>query len=197
MMERRITLENVEVREADGDQPVIVGYAAVFNRLSVDLGGFREILAPGAFRDAINGDVRALWQHDSNYVLGRSTNGTLRLREDETGLRVEIDPPPTQWARDAVISIERGDVSQMSFGFNVPAGGDTWNENDGMIVRTVMVVNPLYDVSPVTFAAYPQTSVDIRSIEEALRARSASLSTSDADARARDLRRIMIREQEL
>lgn len=197
-MERRVTLDDITVREVDGKQPMIVGYAAVFNRLSVDLGGFREILQPGAFRSAIRGDVRALWQHDSNFVLGRSSTGTLRLQEDEIGLRVEIDPPPTQWARDAVVSIQRGDVSQMSFGFNVPDGGDEWRDDAGMLVRTVITVNPLYDVSPVTFPAYPQTSVDIRSIEEALRARSASLSTSDADdQRARDLQRIAIRVKEI
>ena len=97
--------------------PTIEGHAAVFDSLSVELWGFFEEIAPGAFADSIEAgdDVRALFNHDPNYVLGRSRNGTLRLAEDEVGLRVEFEPPDTQQARDVVTLIERGDVNQMSF----------------------------------------------------------------------------------
>src|SRR5690625_3155533 len=103
----------VEMRMEGGDSPRIVGYAAKFDRASGDLGGFTEIIRRGAFAKTIQeADVRALWNHDSNYVLGRSKSGTLRLVEDDEGLRIEVDPPDTQWARDLVKSIERGDVDQ-------------------------------------------------------------------------------------
>jgi len=95
--------------------------------------------------------------------LGRSKAGTLALAEDGTGLRVEITPPNTQVGRDALESIQRGDVDQMSFGFTVPPGGEDWREEeDGMIVRALSRVK-LWEVSPVTFPAYPQTEVGVRS----------------------------------
>lgn len=174
-MEYRLVARRLEVREAPGGGAGLAGYAAMFNELSVDLGGWREIIMPGAFRDAIvEADVRALWQHNAEFVLGRTTNGTLRLAEDETGLRVEIDMPATSWAADALVNLRRGDVDQMSFGFQVPPGGDTWRELDDYWLRTVWRVDPLYEVSPVTFAAYPQTSIHTRNHLAALRAQAAS-----------------------
>ena len=165
-MERRI-FEMTEMRaSADGEgKPKISGYAAVFNKLSEELWGFfREKISPGAFADSLGGDIRALWNHDTSYVLGRTTNGTLALAEDERGLRVTIHPPETQTARDFMASIERGDVDQMSFGFAVPAGGDAWEElEDGQVIRTLNKVT-LYEVSPVAFPAYPDTSVGVRDL---------------------------------
>lgn len=143
----------------EGAPPLITGYAAVFNRPSENLGGFVEIIRPGAFARTIQTeDIRALWQHNPEYVLGRTKNGTLRLREDEIGLRIEIDAPDTQIGRDAVASIQRGDVDQMSFMFEVVA--DEWEQ--GAPVKRTLVEVKLYDVSPVTFPAYPQTSVSVR-----------------------------------
>jgi uncharacterized protein len=143
----------------EGAPPLITGYAAVFNRPSENLGGFVEIIRPGAFAKTIQTeDIRALWQHNPEYVLGRTKNGTLRLREDEIGLRIEIDAPDTQIGRDAVASIQRGDVDQMSFMFEVVA--DEWEQ--GAPVKRTLVEVKLYDVSPVTFPAYPQTSVSVR-----------------------------------
>ena len=157
---RTATMQGVEVREVEG-QALIAGHAAVFNRLSVDMFGFREQIAPGAFADSLAGDVRALWQHDTARVLGRTTAGTLRLSEDNLGLAFEIDPPDTQDGRDAVTLIARGDIDQMSFGFRVLPDGDSWAEGeDGVLVRTLKRVN-LIEVSPVTWAAYPDTNVSV------------------------------------
>ena len=145
-------------RRAD-ESPQIVGHAAVFNALSVDLGGWREQIEPGAFTQAIReDDVRALLNHSPDVVLGRNRAGTLSLEEDRTGLRVAIDPPDTQAARDLVVSIERGDITQMSFGFRVRPSGANWAETDDGIIRTLTSVS-LFDVSPVTFPAYPDTDV--------------------------------------
>jgi len=157
---------SIQVREmrlvGEGGQRKIVGYAALFNVLSPPLWGFRERIQPGAFSKTIReADVRALWNHDSNLVLGRTKNGTLRLKEDDVGLGIEINPPDTQWARDALVSIDRGDVDQMSFSFE--AVRETWGTESGHTVRTLEEVK-LFDVSPVTFPAYPQTSVQLRSI---------------------------------
>jgi len=140
----------------------IVGHAAVFNQLSEDLGGFREKIAPGAFAESIkSSDIRALWNHDANFVLGRNKANTLKLEEDDTGLATEYDFPDTGYARDLLKLIERGDVNQQSFGFMVLPGGSKWRMEDGGLVRTLLNVE-LFDVSPVTYPAYPQTDVSAR-----------------------------------
>lgn len=144
---------------AEGDQPLITGYAAVFDTLSVQLWGFREKIAPGAFTSSLGDDIRALWNHDTGIVMGRSKSGTLRLAEDATGLRIENDPPTA--AAHQLESIERGDVDQMSFGFRTLE--DSWDEDEeGQLIRTLLKVK-LYEVSFVTFPAYPATSVQLRS----------------------------------
>lgn len=156
-------LEIVEERE--GQAPLIRGHAAVFNQLSEDLGGFREQIAPGAFAEAIQkDDVRALFNHDTNLVLGRNQAGTLRLSENAHGLAIEIDPPATTYARDLMVSMKRGDVTQMSFGFSIRPGGQDWAKDDeGRVIRTLKRLR-LFDVSPVTFPAYPQTDVALREL---------------------------------
>ncbi|HNR79421.1 MAG TPA: HK97 family phage prohead protease [Mesotoga infera] len=163
-MEIRTIQSEFRVENKEG-KAQISGYAAVFNELSDDLGGFREKIQPGAFSEAVvNDDVRALWNHDSNYVLGRNKAGTLKLSEDERGLHYVVDLPDTQWAKDLSESIKRGDVTQSSFGFIVDS--DEWAKQDGETVRTLTKVT-LFDVSPVTYPAYPQTSTSARSILEA------------------------------
>ena len=167
-LERRaFDVIDLEVRASadDGDSKKIRGYAARFDKLSEELWGFREKIAPGAFAKSIKSDdIRALWNHDPNYVLGRNRSETLTLDEDEKGLRIEITPPDTQWARDLLVSIERRDVSQMSFGFITEK--DAWDRSDEKnVVRTLEQVR-LFDISPVTFPAYPQTSVGVRSAED-------------------------------
>lgn len=156
-------LGTVEHRASEDGAPRIAGYAAVFNS-QADIGGyFREQIAPGAFARSIQSDdVRALWNHDSNYVLGRKSNRSLTLREDEKGLYFEVVPPETTWAADLVTSIKRGDVSQMSFGFVVRK--QQWDETGKITVRTLLDVE-LLEVSPVTFPVYDDTSAAVRSLE--------------------------------
>ena len=146
--------------------PTMEGYAANFNSLSENLGGFREMLVPGCFKNAIaNSDVRGLFNHDPNLILGRNTSGTLRLVEDEKGLRFEIDPPETSYAKDLQVSMQRGDVNQCSFGFTVAEDGDSWQkDSDGLWIRTISNVARLFDVSPVTYPAYTSTSCAVRSM---------------------------------
>ena len=161
-LERRAwPVERLEVRAEGAAQPVIEGYAAVFDQLSVDLGGWRERIAPGAFeRSVTDADVRALWEHDRQYVLGRNRAKTLTLEEDARGLRIVAIPPRTTWAADLLESMKRGDVNQMSFGFYVRQ--DEWKEEpDFGLVRTLRDVD-LFDVSVVTYPAYPQTSAEAR-----------------------------------
>jgi HK97 family phage prohead protease len=166
-IERRFfAVDGLTVETREGKAPIIRGHAAVFGQLSEDLGGFREQVAPGAFADAIAGDdVRALFNHDPNYILGRNRAKTLRMTEDSTGLAIEIDAPDTQTIRDLVLApIARGDVSQMSFGFTVRPGGQDWAKDDeGRNIRTLKKVR-LFDVSPVVFPAYPQTDVAMRDL---------------------------------
>lgn len=163
MLERR-SFSVTELRAKAGAGLTIVGHAAVFNELSDDLGGFREKIRSGAFADTILiDDIRSLWNHDPNYPLGRNKAGTLSLREDDKGLAIENQLPDTQFARDLMHSIERGDVNQMSFGFLVPPKGDDWRFEDRGVVRELLKVQ-LFDVSPVTFPAYPQTDVSARAV---------------------------------
>jgi len=166
-IERRTVTVEMKVEKRADEPPRIRGHAAMFNMLSQDLGGFREQIAPGAFAEALKADdVRALWNHNPDYVLGRNTAGTLILSEDERGLAIEIIPPDTQLARDLMTSIERGDVSQMSFAFSIRGKeGQNWGKDEIGRVRTLKNVR-LYDVSPVTYPAYEQTEVAIRAMRE-------------------------------
>lgn len=176
-IERRIQCKEVRLDDSTG-KPSIRGYAAVFNQLSEDLGGFREQLSTGAFSDAIgNSDVRALINHDPNLVLARNKSATLAMREDSTGLYVEITPPDTQAARDLIELMKRGDVNQMSFAFTVGREDQTWTrDGTGPWLRTIKKVQRLFDVSVVTYPAYPQTSAAVRALED--------LQKHDADAAA-------------
>lgn len=153
--------------EGEQDAPVIVGHGAVFNKRSENLGGFREIILPGVFDEVLQDDVRALLNHDPNFILGRTASGTLRLSVDDTGLRYEVDAPNTQTIRDLVLApLQRGDISQSSFAFRVARDGDQWEEDDeGVIIRTIHKVQRLYDVSPVTYAAYPDATAAQRSLQ--------------------------------
>ena len=141
------------------------GYAAVFNSPSKDLGGFFEIVKPGAFTRTLadNDDVTALYDHDARSVLGRLSAGTLRLAEDERGLKFSIDTPPTTIGRDLLISVERGDINGASFAFI--ADDVEWAYHDDKpSVRTLISVK-LLDVTVTPNPAYPETSVARRALE--------------------------------
>jgi len=160
-MERSVF--QAELRAMSEGKPLIEGYAAVFNQLSLVLcDAFVERIMPGAFAESLmQDDIRSLWNHNPDFVLGRKQSGTLRLQEDAYGLHIENDPPDTQVGRDAVVSIGRGDVNQMSFMFD--ALEVAWSEDPDteQIIRSLYKVK-LYEVSPVTFPAYPQTIVGVR-----------------------------------
>jgi HK97 family phage prohead protease len=171
--ERRVlAVDEVEFRLVNaktGKPARLVGYAAVFNKLSEPIMGyFREKIAPGAFSGALarGDDVRALVEHEGGLqTLGRTESGTLTLTENRKGLKAEIELPDTQAGQDVAKLVGRGDLSQMSFGF--VATREEWYENKegDMPIRTVLAVDPLIDVSVVAYPAYPQTEVALRSFE--------------------------------
>ena len=145
--------------------PRIEGHAAVFDKLSHDLGGFRELIQPGAFTNTLLSieDLRAKFNHDDNFILGRLRSGTLELREDDRGLRMIILPPDTTWVRDLLVSMERGDVTGSSFAFRVPDGGDSWRSTDHGMVRTVHEIDLRGgDVSVVSSPAYESTTAAVK-----------------------------------
>ena len=164
-LERRsMTITELRVNDSE-KHGYIEGYASVFDSWSEELGGFapfREKVCKGAFLETIEkDDIKALWNHNPDYVLGRNTAGTLELKEDERGLYVKIKPPKTQWAKDLMTSMKRGDVDAMSFGFAVVL--DKWYTEGDTDVRELLKVK-LYDVSPVTYPAYTATECDVRTI---------------------------------
>ncbi len=160
--EVRFLKNTIELR-IDGDKNVISGYASVFSPArSEDLGGFIEQVDAHAFDESISGDVRGLFNHDANQILGRTKSGNLRLSTDSRGLRYEIDVPDTQLGRDLVTSMKRGDVDSSSFAFRCIK--DAWEQDDnGMMLRTILKAD-LFDVSPVVYPAYPDASSQVRSL---------------------------------
>jgi len=146
----------------EGEPVTITGYAAVFNA-PTDIGdAFREVIAPGAFAASIaRDDIRALIDHDPSRVIGRNRARTLKLEEDAKGLRVEISLPDTQIARDLATSMRRGDIDGMSFGFY--SKHDEWDETTEPPTRTLHELE-LFDVSVVTFPAYPEAGAALRSL---------------------------------
>jgi uncharacterized protein len=172
-IEQRTLTAPVELRSAQENEKkkYIVGYAAKFNTESEDLGGFVEVIEPGAFTGADMSDVRALFNHDPSHVLGRSKSGTLKLEIDEFGLKYTIDVPNTRFAQDLLESMERGDIDQSSFRFMVDFenDGDTWeyNEERDIYMRTISKFKRISDVSVVTYPAYEDSNslVATRSLE--------------------------------
>ncbi|KFL24938.1 peptidase U35 [Devosia sp. 17-2-E-8] len=152
-------------RRADGDKVTVAGYAAVFGEVANIGGWFEETLARGAFTETLKtADVRAYFDHDRGRVLGRSSAGTLRLKEDAKGLHVDIDLPDTSDGRDVATLVERGDISGMSFGFSVLR--QEWDETVDPPRRTILEVE-LREVSIVSEPAYDGTSIARRSLEAA------------------------------
>ena len=185
-MEKEIRTFGMELRAMDQEEKRTVrGYAATFESRSGDLGGFIESIDREAFSETDMDDVRALFNHDSNFVLGRTKAGTLRLMVDENGLAYEIDMPDTQLGRDMYESIKRGDISQSSFAFTIE--DDEYRKEGDTVFRTIKKIKKLYDVAPVTFPAYESTSVQARKIDE-LKNQELKEENSNTDAiRQRDL----------
>jgi HK97 family phage prohead protease len=168
-IESAVPLLAVESRSEDdgSEREWVIGYAAKFGVLSLDLGDFVERLDPGAFGIVSERrgrkkplETRALWNHDPNYPLARYP-GTLRMTVDEVGLRYEFPVPDTSYGRDIASNIRAGIVKGSSFSFTVPSGGDSWAVEDGRSVRTIQKIDTLLDVGPVTFPAYPDADVKV------------------------------------
>ena len=189
-LERRAFSFDLEIK-ADDTTGKFVGHAAVFNEIG-EGAFFREQISPGAFKASIKkDDIRALHNHNSDYVLGRNKAGTLKLKEDDIGLKVEITPPDTQWARDLRESLRRGDINQMSFGFEVLR--EVWDEEDEL--RTLEKVK-LWEVSTVTFPFYEGTDVSIRTREDIWNQRKSEIKHNPlllASARGREIEIIKMR----
>jgi HK97 family phage prohead protease len=156
-IEKRTNEVQFELRAVEnGDGMTFTGYAAVFNSPSEPL-PFIERIAPGAFKRSLKArnDIKLLWNHDTGSVLGSTRAGTLKLEEDNYGLRVTAVLPDTNLGRDVRTLVQRGDVNAMSFGFSVPAGGDSWNAEG--TERTLKSVR-IFEVSVVAYPAYQQTA---------------------------------------
>lgn len=156
----RSIASNFKTRE-DGEEKRIEGYFAVFNSVYEIAPGMTESVAPGAFAETLDGDIRALTDHETMYVLGRNEAGTLELREDDKGLWGSIlINPNDQDAMNLYARVERGDVNQCSFGFDILSEETEFRE-DGSVHWTITSVK-LYEVSVCTFPAYAETSVEAR-----------------------------------
>lgn len=162
-IQRRSAPFTLELRDAGDGGYGIFGHGAVYNSLSDNLGGFREQISPGAFASVLSKqpDVRALFNHDPNLVLAGTRNSTLILGDDPTGLRYDANVSPsiaaTYYGKSMRALLGDGLVTQSSFAFRVAAGGDDWDEDPdtGALIRTIREFSGLYDVSPVTYPAYP------------------------------------------
>lgn len=176
-----IGLSGLELRSSGElrrfDQKTITGYAAVFNKETVighPTKGWREVVRPGAFAGVLDQDVRALFNHDANVLLGRASAGTLKFSEDGHGLKVEIDPPDTQTVRDLVLGpMMRRELNGMSIRFMVAEDGDRWEPRSGpkLALREIVRIARLDEVSVVTFPAFEATEATLRSFNALARPR--------------------------
>jgi HK97 family phage prohead protease len=161
MEHRYIQMDRMEVRE-DGGDLYIEGYFAVFNSVYELWPGATESIAPGAFDDSVSDDVRALYNHNTDLVLGRTSAGTMEIKQDSRGLwgRIRINRDDSD-AMNAYARIQRGDITGCSFGFDI-ADQETEYREDGTVHWTIKRVSPLYEISPCTFPAYQDTTVSAR-----------------------------------
>lgn len=162
MEQRYFQIENIQTRNDEDKNLYIEGYFSVFNSDYTVWDGVTESIAPGAFDESIHGDVRALFNHNTDLILGRTTNGTLELRQDDHGLwgRIKVNPNDTD-AVNAYERVARGDVTGCSFGFDIESETRTVSD-DGSVHYTINKVSPLFEVSPCVFPAYEATHIDAR-----------------------------------
>ena len=187
-------VRELELRDDNG-QKKLSGYAAIFNSRSVDLGGFVEVIRPGAFKRCLasGADVRAMLEHDPGRIFARNRAGNLKVGEDERGLRVEITPNDTQAGRDVIEHVRSGVLDSMSFGFYVAPGGEQWDSKALPHVRELTDLD-LDDVSVVAYPAYLKTEIALRSLESAKAAAGQEHAMAVAQIEARQ-RRLRLREK--
>jgi len=186
-----------ELRAAEGEERTVAGYAAVFNRETSIGDRFVELVAPGAFAESIaGGDVRALWSHNPDLVIGRTKNGSLQLREDDYGLAFKLKLPDTNQGNDAFKLIRDGYVTGVSFGFRVKE--EKWARgNETTPHKRTLVKVELFEISPTAFPAYEDTHVAAREATEALKEVTAQWEKEQAAAKAAELSRgLEIKEKE-
>ncbi|MHA7292619.1 HK97 family phage prohead protease [Arthrobacter sp. HLT1-21] len=167
-LELRHVNQPVHYRAVDGGLGILSGYAAVFNKLSQNLGGFVERVDPSAFNKSIADQVPVLarYNHDDNHLLGTTEGTTLRLEVDGTGLRYDVDLPDTSAGRDVKVLAQRGDLRYSSFAFRTV--DDDWDFTpEGFPMRTLLALQ-LVDVAPVNNPAYRDTTTGLRSLAERL-----------------------------
>ena len=164
--EIRVMKTNFEVKNSEENEKTkVVGYAALFDDPADENMGFIEKISPGAFDKALKkSDTRALINHNPEKILGRVKSGTLKLKEDSKGLYYEVDPPETTYAQDLMKSMDRGDIDQSSFGFTVSV--EKWDDSGDVPVRTIVEVDELFDVSPVTYPWYENTESGLKNREK-------------------------------
>lgn len=162
MEHRYLHMHDIKTRETDGDNPHVEGYFAVFGDVYEVWSGVTESIAPGAFSDSVSQDVRALYNHNTDIVLGRASAGTLHLKQDDRGLwgDIEINREDTE-AMNVYRRIKRGDITGCSFGFEIEQERYE-QKDDGSVHYTIEKVNPLYEVSPCVFPAYEATRISAR-----------------------------------
>ncbi len=195
METRQYPVMELEARSDEDGKRVITGYAARFGERSKLLYGFVEVIAKGAFAEALQTqNVRACWNHNWDHVLGSTKSGTLRLWEDDIGLRFALEMPDTTMGRDAYESIRRGDVDGMSFRFY--ARKEQWDESQDPPVRTLLQVD-ISEISPTPIPAYNSTSVHVRSMADVWEARCLDNESAEAAKRAEAARKLEMRRRRL
>jgi HK97 family phage prohead protease len=168
---RSITAAEFRVSTNSDGSKTVAGYAILYNSQSVDLGGFKEIVAPGALTRTLQErpDVLCLRDHKTELLLGRTNAGTLTLEDQPTGLHFTVKLPATTAGSDTAESLSRGDIDGCSFGFSVR--NDIWNDTaDGTIIRTLLDID-LYEISITSFPAYQSTTAALRSAPVEIRTR--------------------------
>lgn len=197
--EIRMLATDLEIRETDDNKKMMSGYAVKWDQLSEKMGWyyrFREKFKKGSFADSLRDDKQmALWNHNTDMILGNTKNGTLRVLEDDTGLRFENDLPDSEWGKCAHECIKRGDVDGVSFGFKML--GEEWDESDlDNITRTITKAK-LFEISPTPFPAYSQSEVQARSLDKVFEEYRAASSTDPGSEEAKAKETLEAQRREL
>lgn len=159
--ETRSMIQNVEFRDKENGDRYIEGYALKFDTWSEDLGGFKETIQREALKETDMSDVRALFNHNADHVLARTSAGTLKLDVDDVGLKFRAKIPNTSYGNDLAENLRNGNVNQCSFGFCLDQNGDdfSYDEKEGIFKRSLRSIKEIVDVSAVTYPAYRDTDV--------------------------------------